>query len=107
MSEITQNSKYPYVMRMQGIGRVEFLEWENDIWIQDIFTEKRGAGTTLIRNFVKYARAVNKNIYGALMPVEHDSMMSMDRLKRWYHLLGAKEVQMIGHPNTMKLEIRK
>jgi len=93
-------------MEFDGLGRVKYMEFENDIWIMDVFTQKRGTGTRLAREFIEYAKMTGKSIYGQAKPKEHHSTMDLNRLIRWYGLLGAKPIKMRDHPTAMKLEIK-
>lgn len=93
-------------MTVEGVGRVEYFEFETDIWMWNIFSDKRGSGSILIRKFIEYAKNVNKDIYGHVNPIG-DKHMNTKRIMRWYELLGAKRIQMRDHPFAMKLEIRK
>jgi hypothetical protein len=101
------DTKKPSILKVEGGGYVEFLEFENDIWIQDVFAEKRGSGNRLAREFLRYARTVNKNVYGGAIPVEHHTTMDEKRLKRWYYLLGGRPIKMKHYPSAMELRIRK
>ena len=107
MSDIIQYPDKPNIFEIEGAGRIEYLEWEEDIWIQDIFSDRRGYGLKLAREFIRYARKANKNVWGGSNPVEHRTMLSLERLKWWYHLLGAEEVPSDEYPTAMRLRIRK
>jgi len=106
MNEIVQHENDPNIMEIEGHGRVEYMEFENDLWVTDFFAEKKGSGARLIFAFRKYAKKVNKNIYGSLEIQPHHTQMSIERLKRCYHLLGGVPVKMKGHPHAMRLEVR-
>lgn len=93
------------MLTVEGAGRIEFLEFETDIWVTDVFAEKRGSGMKLAREFIRYARRARKNIYGEAKPKDNVTQMDFDRLLRWYRLLGGKPAPMAGNPFAMKLEI--
>lgn len=107
MSEIIQYPDKPNIFEIDGVGRIEYLEWERDIWIQDVFSERRGYGVKLIRGFIRYAKKANKNVWGGAKPVKHHTMLTPERLKRWYHYFGAEDVPSDEYPTAMRLRIRK
>ena len=104
MSAISYKLDDPDIFTVEGAGWIEYFEFENDIWVHDGFSETRGSGVKLAREFIKYAKSVGKNIYGDANPQEHTHSMDLDRLKRWYHLLGGKDIKMANHPNAMRME---
>ena len=106
MSAISYNIDDPDIFTVDYAGWLEYYEFENDIWVLDVFAETRGSGVKLAREFIKYAKSVGKSIYGDANPQEHIHSMDLDRLKRWYHLLGGRPIKMINHPNAMRMEIR-
>ena len=96
----------PDVMIVEGSGRVEYFEFENEIWINDVFADKRGSGAMVARKFIGYARSVGKSIYGMANPQDNVTKMELDRLTQWYKALGGVSVRMKDRPTAMKLEIR-
>jgi hypothetical protein len=107
MSKIGYKLDEPDIITYEGIGVVAFFEFENDIWVQEVFVSERGKGTALARRFIKYARERGKSIYGMVNPQWSPHAMEFNRLKRWYHLLGGEDVKIEKHPHAMRLEIKK
>jgi hypothetical protein len=105
-SRIEYDLDKPDVMKFEGFGRVEYFEFENDIWINDVFADKRGSGLGLAKRFIAYARSVGKNIYGMANPQSNVTEMKIKRLIRWYKALGGVQIRMKDRPTAMKLEIR-
>lgn len=97
----------PDIMVIEGAGRLEYMEFENDIWLWGVYAERRGGGATLARKFIAYAKSVGKNIYGRVEPAENVTMMDQKRLTRLYKLLGCKPIYMKDNPTAMKLEVSK
>ena len=105
VDKIAYDREKPDIMRIDGAGRIEYYEFENDIWVSNYYADSRGKGIKLIREMIRYARAVKKNIYGQVN-VKENSWMSNDRLRKLYEILGAKPIHMKDHPTAMKLEIK-
>ena len=105
--EITYDPNKPDVMTIKGYGRIEYMEFDKDIYVSDIKADKRGSGLKMMREFLKYAKKVNKNICGRIDPVqEGDVTITPERLVRLYTLFGGKpQGFMFGKP-AMRLEIR-
>ncbi len=104
--EITYNPNKPDVMTVKGCGRIEYMEFENDIYIAEIYADKRGYGIKLMREFIKYARSVRKSIYGRIDPNQKGEVtITPEKLVRLYTILGAKPFGEMGGKATMKLEI--
>lgn len=93
-------------MTIKGVGKIEYFEFENDIWIWDLKADARGTGTKLVREFIRYARCVGKNVYGRAKSDNSEDAMDNSRLMRWYKSFGAKPIVMKHNPSAMKLEIR-
>ena len=65
---IEYQADQPDVMRVDDYGRVEYFEFENDIWIKNIFADRRGSGLRLMRKMIDYAREAGKSISGDINP---------------------------------------
>lgn len=102
---IEYQADQPDVMRVDDYGRVEYFEFENDIWIKNIFADRRGSGLRLMRKMIDYAREAGKSISGDINPKDEMCMMDRERIIRLYKHFGAEMIYMNGHPHAMKLEI--
>lgn len=103
--EITYDPNNPDIMEIENVGRVEYLEFEETIWIWNVYSYQKGKGTQLARAFIRYARSVGKSIYGRAKAKDNVTSMELDRLMRWYRKLGGVPVKMKDNPTAMKLEI--
>jgi hypothetical protein len=106
MAEIRVDPNKPSVFMVEELGWIDYWEFEETIWMADIYALSKGKGVRLGRLFIEYARSVNKDIYGEINPQEFSHGMTTDRIKQWYHLWGARPISMIDHPNAMVLEVR-
>jgi hypothetical protein len=107
MAGITYRIDSPDRLEWKGIGWVEFFEFEEAIWIMDVFSEKKGSGNALARKFLNYAKSKNKDIYGQANPQDNSHALDLNRLKKWYYSFGSEPIHMDGHPHAIKMEIRK
>ena len=87
-------------------GTVKYMDYDEAIYIWDIFAKRRGTGNRLAKAFVAFAKRKGKSIYGVANPQDHVTKMELNRLKRWYHLLGAVDVIMEHNPNAMMYEVK-
>ena len=98
---ITLGPEDVQVIRVEG-GYFSYLEFEEDRWIMQIRSERPGAGNRIVREMVKTAKRLNKNLYGRINP-DSGGKMNDERMKRWYSHYGGEACA----NNSFRLRIRK
>jgi hypothetical protein len=89
------------IVRVEG-GYFSYLEFEEDLWIMKIKAEEKGAGNHILREMIRTARRLNKNLNGLINP-DKGSSMNDERMKRWYAHFGGEPC----NNNSFRLRIRK
>jgi hypothetical protein len=99
----------PQIIEIEGIGHVEYFEFEEAIWAWGVYSNdrKKGNGRILCEKLIDYARKVNKDIYGRAWSDGTEDSLPTEKLMEWYASMGCKPIKMKHNPTAMKLEIRK
>ena len=77
----------PIVIEVEGAGFFSVTQYQNDLWVSNIVSNKRGDGNKVLKAMIKYAKDRKKTLYGALNPT---SGMSAERLGKWYERYGGQ-----------------
>lgn len=97
----------PDVFIVEGYGWIDYLEFEDTIWMQDFYSITPGKGVRVAREFVKFATKKGKDLYGEINVYDIGHGMSTERLMKMYIIMGAKPIIMKGYPNAVMLEVKK
>jgi ribosomal protein S18 acetylase RimI-like enzyme len=108
-SRIEHDITNPSIIEVEGVGRVEYFEFEETIWAWGVYSTHKGKGNgrKLCQKLIEYAKKVNKDIYGSAWSDDTEDSLPTEKLIEWYESMGCKPIKMKRNPTAMKLEIRK
>lgn len=108
-NRIEHDINKPSIIEIEGIGHVEYFEFEDAIWAWGVYSLDRGKGNgrILCEKLIEYAKSVNKDLYGSAFSDGSKGSLPTDKLMKWYASMGCKPIRMKNNPTAMKLEIRK